>query len=129
MGLVAGYFSDAKAVRNKASEKLQKLGLTPNIEKSRITSLRNGRCRFLGMDFYMRKNTTIRQRFASRIILHAPILELLNKLKEKSFVKRNTKGEFFPIGKSNRISLTHFQILDYFNSHIRGILNYYSCVQ
>ena len=37
-------------------------------------------------------------------------------------------GEFFPIGKSNCIPLTHPQIINYFNSRIRGILNYYSCV-
>ena len=140
--LIAGSFHDAKIIRNKVSEKLQKLGLTLNMEKTQIISLRKGKCRFLGMDFFIRKNTeehhkltrlvkkniTIRQRFAPRIILHAPILELLIKLKERGFVKRNKKGEFFPIGKSNCIPLTHPQILNYFNSRIRGILNYYSCV-
>lgn len=140
--LVAGSFEDAKIIRNKASEKLQKLGLTLNMEKTQITSLRKGKCHFLGMDFFIRKNTeeyhkpsrlvkkntTIRQRFAPRIILHAPILELLIKLKDKGFVKRSSKGEFFPIGKSNCVPLTHPQILNYFNSRIRGILNYYSCV-
>jgi hypothetical protein len=49
-------------------------------------------------------------------------------LKEKGFVKRSKLGEFFPKGKSNCIPLTHPQILNYFNSRIRGILNYYSCV-
>ena len=140
--LVAGSFEDAKVIRNKVSEKLKKLGLTLNIEKTQITLLRKGKCRFLGIDFLIRKNTeehhkpirlvkkntTIRQRFAPRIILLAPILELLVKLKEKGFVKRSSKGEFFPIGKSNCIPLTHPQILNYFNSRIRGILNYYSCV-
>ena len=129
-------------MRNKVSDKLQSLGLTLNIEKTHITSLRKGKCRFLGIDFFIRqntekhhkptslvkKNTTIRQRFAPQIILHAPILELLTKLKDKGFVKRSIKGEFFPIGKSNCIPLTHPQILNYFNSRIRGILNYYSCV-
>jgi len=60
--------------------------------------------------------------------LHAPILELLVKLKEKRFLKRSRLGEFFAIGKSNCIPLSHPQILNYFNSRIRGILNYYSCV-
>jgi len=140
--LVAGSIEDTKVIRNKVANKLQSLGLTLNIEKTHITSLRKGKCRFLGIDFFIRKNTeehhkptslvkkntTIRQRFAPRIILHAPILELLIKLKEKGFLKRSNKGEFFPIGKSNCIPLTHPQILNYFNSRIRGILNYYSCV-
>jgi hypothetical protein len=112
------------------------------MEKTHITSLRRGKCRFLGMEFFVRKNTdehrkpamlvkpptTICQRFGPRIILHAPIIELLVKLKGEGFVTRNNKGDFFPIGKSNCIPLAHPQILNYFNSKIRGILNYYSCV-
>jgi len=141
--LFCGSLEEAKVIRNLVSKKLQSLGLILNIEKTHITSLRgNEKCRFLGVDFFIRKNTdkhhkpvslvkkntTICQRFAPRIILYAPILELLTKLKDKGFIKRNHKGEFFPIGKSNCINLTHPQILNYFNSCIRGILNYYSCV-
>jgi group II intron reverse transcriptase/maturase len=140
--LVAGSLKDAEIICNKVSDKLQSLGLTLNIKKTHITSLRKSKCRFLGIDFFIRrniekhhkltklvkKNTTIRQRFAPRIILHAPIFELLTKLKEKGFVKRSNHGEFFPKGKSNCIPLTHPQILNYFNNCILGILNYYSCV-
>lgn len=142
IALLAGSYEDAVTIRSKIADKLRNLGLTLNFDKTRITSLRNGNCRFLGVDLFIRKNTekhfkptrlvkkntTIRQRFAPRIILHAPILELLIKLKNQGFVKRSSKGEFFPIGKSNCIPLTHPQILNYYNSKIRGILNYYSCV-
>lgn len=140
--LLAGSYQDAITIRSKVSDKLQSLGLTLNLDKTQITSLRNKKCRFLGVDFFIRKNTdkyfkptrlikkntSIQQRFAPRIILHAPIQELLVKLKNFGFVKRSNKGEFFPIGKSNCIPLTHPQILNYYNSKIRGILNYYSCV-
>ena len=142
--LIAGSLEETRGIRNEVSKKLQSLGLTLNLEKTHITSLRNGnKCRFLGVDFFNRKNsnnhykpvslvkknnTTVRQRFAPRLILYAPILELLTKLKDKGFIKRNHKGEFFPKGKSNCTPLTHPQILNYFNSRIRGILNYYSCV-
>ena len=141
--LVAGSFKEAKVIRDQVSNKLKSLGLTLNLEKTHITSLRDGKCRFLGIDFFIRKNdekhhklttlvkknnTIIKQRFAPRIILYAPILELIIKLKDKGFVKRSRLGEFFPIGKSNCIPLTHPQIINYFNSRIRGILNYYSCV-
>lgn len=129
-------------IREKVSDKLKSLGLTLNLDKTHITSLRNGKCSFLGIDFFIRKNseehykptslvkkdTTIRQRFAPRLILQAPIKKLLKKLQDRGFVKRNSKGEFFPIGKSNCIPLSHPQILNFFNSRIRGILNYYSCV-
>lgn len=140
--LVAGSMEESKIIRNKISDKLQSLGLTLNMENTHITSLRNGKCRFLEMDFFIskntekhhkpvrlvKKNTTIRQRFAPRIILHAPIFDLLDKLKDNGFIKRNKRGEFFPIGKSNCIFLAHPQILNYFNNKIRLILNYYSCV-
>jgi group II intron reverse transcriptase/maturase len=140
--LVSGSMEESKVIRNKISDKLLSLGLTLNMEKTHITSLRKKKCRFLGMDFFIRKNnencrktvklikknTTISQRFASQIILHAPILNLLVKLKDKGFVTQSSKGDFFPIGKSNFIFLTHPQILNYFNSNIREILNYYSCV-
>lgn len=141
--LVAGSFKEAKVIRDQVSNKLKSLGLTLNLEKTRIISLKNGKCRFLGVDFFIRKyndtyykpttlvkknDTTIKQRFAPRVILYAPILELIIKLKDKGFVKRSRLGDFFPKGKSNCIPLTHSQILNYFNRRIKGILNYYSCV-
>lgn len=141
--LLAGSYKNALDIRHKISEKLQQLGLTLNMKKTKITSLRRSKCRFLGFDLFIRKttkdynkpvvrvkknNSTIRQRFSPRLIVHAPILHLLEKLKEKRFVKRSSKSEFFPKGKSNCTPLSHPQILNYFNSRIRGILNYYSCV-
>ena len=120
--LVAGSFKEAEVIRDQVSNKLKSLGLSLNLEKTHITSLRDGKCRFLGVDFFIRKNndkhhkpitlvkknnTTIRQRFTPRIILYAPILELIVKLKDKGFVKRSRLGGFFPIGKSNCIPLTH----------------------
>merc|ERR1712194_235317 len=100
-------------------------------------------CHFLGVDFKIRKNskehfkpvrvvkkgeTSIRQRFTPRLILMAPILKLLEKLLKQGFVKRSSLGEFFPKGKQGLSQLSHPQILNYFNSRIRGVLNYYSCV-
>jgi retron-type reverse transcriptase len=139
--LVAGSLEETKVIRNKVFNYLQSLGLTLNTEKAHIISLKKDKCRFLGISFFirpniknynfislMKKNTTNRQKFAPRIVLHAPIFELLIMLKDNGFVKRSSKGEFFSIGKASCISLTHLQILNYFNSRIQGILNYYSCV-
>ena len=140
---VAGSMEDAKTIRSKVSNKLQSLGLTLNLEKTHITSLRKGVCHYLGVDFFIRKNTkehskpvrvvkknntSIRQRFTPRLVLKAPIRKLLIKLKEKGFIKRSSLGEFFPKGKSGLTPLTHPQILNYFNRRIREILNYYCCV-
>jgi len=140
---VAGSMKDSKYIRVQVSRKLQSLGLTLNLEKTHITSLRKGTCHYLGVDFGIRKNTkehykpvrvvkkghtSIRQRFAPRLILLAPILKLLKKLQEKGFVKRSSLGEFFPKGKPGLSKLSHPQIINYFNSRIKGVLNYYSCV-
>jgi len=141
--LMTGSIKEAKDLRDLVSRKLQSIGLTLNLEKTHIISLRGKeKCHFLGVDFFIRKNTdkhhkpvslvkkntTIRQKFVPRIILHAPILKLLVKLNDKGFVRRNHMSEFFPIAKTNCTNLTHAQIVNYFNSHIRGILNYYCCV-
>jgi group II intron reverse transcriptase/maturase len=142
--LMTGPIKEAKDVRDLVSRKLQSIGLTLNLEKTHIISLRGKKkCHFLGVDFFIRKNTkkhhkpvrlvkkkgiTVRQRFSPRIILKAPILKLLVKLKDNGFVRRNHMSEFFPIGKTNCTNLSHAQILNYFNSRIRGILDYYCCV-
>jgi group II intron reverse transcriptase/maturase len=140
--LVCGSFKDAVEIRKNISEKLDTIGLNLNMEKTRITHLRKKKSRFLGIDFFVRPTTdkhfkptktikkgktTIKQRFAPRLIYHAPIKELLIKLTKFGFAKRNKLGEFIPTGKSNCVPMTHAQILNYYNSKIRGILNYYSC--
>ena len=137
--LFAGSYKNAVNVHRKISNKLQKLGLSLNGDTTQITSLRSDKCRFLGVDFFVQKsnvdNYLKSMRIAKkkinipRIILHAPIHELLIKLKNQGFVKRSSKGKLFSIGKSNCIFLTHSQILNYYNSKILEILNYYSCVQ
>jgi len=140
--LVCGSFQDAKNIRESVSHKLNSLGMELHQEKTKITNIRKNKCRFLGVDFFIRKTTSkykkptrlvrkdgklIKQRFSPRIIFHAPIKELINKLVTNGFVKRNHIGELVPKGKSNCVPLTHPQILNYYNSKIRGILNYYSC--
>ena len=140
--LVCGSFQDAKDIRESISHKLNSLGMKLHQEKTKITNIRKNKCRFLGVDFFIRKVTTeykkparlvkkdgklIKQRFTPRIILHAPIKELLNKLVTHKFIKRNHLGELIPKGKSNCVPLTHPQTLNYYNSKIRGILNYYNC--
>lgn len=51
---------------------------------------------------------------------------MLEKLGKYKFLKRNKLGDFIPIGKSNCVAMTHPQILNYYNSKIHGILNYFN---
>jgi nicotine oxidoreductase len=141
--LIAGSYYDAATARNKVADKLSSMGLMLHPEKTRISHLRRDKCRFLGVDFFIRKVTRdnikpvkvvttkgvrVRKRSSPRLILHAPISELLGKLVNHGFAKRNHLGEIHPIGKGNCTPLTHAQILNFFNSKIRGILNYYTCI-
>nr|YP_009144751.1 orf742 [Pseudo-nitzschia multiseries]AKJ77359.1 orf742 [Pseudo-nitzschia multiseries] len=140
--LVCGSFQDAKDICESIFYKLNSLGVELNREKTKIRNIRKSRSRFLGVDFFIRKITTehkkptrlirkgdklIKQRFSPRIIFHAPIKDLLDKLVTYGFIKRNHLGDLIPKGKSNCVSLTHPQILKYYNNKIKGILNYYSC--
>jgi group II intron reverse transcriptase/maturase len=133
--LVCGSFQDAKKIRESISNKLNSLGMKLHQEKTKITNIKKSKSRFLGVDFFIRKPITgykkssklIKQKFSPRIIFHAPIIELLNKLVTHGFIKRNHIGELIPKGKSNCVLLTHPQILNYYNSKIKSILNYYSC--
>jgi retron-type reverse transcriptase len=140
--LVCGPYKDAVEIRKAISEKLNTLGLTLSMKGNRIAHLRKGKCKFLGVEFFVRPTTDkyikltktikkgetfIKQRFTPRLIYHAPIKEILVKLKDFGFARRNRLGEFIPTSKSNCVPMTHAQILNYYNSKIRGVLNYYNC--
>jgi retron-type reverse transcriptase len=129
---VVGPFKKAKIICNQVSKELKKVSLTLNLEKKHITLLKNGKSRFLWIEFVKRKNmeqclhfistvkknTMICPMFALPNTLHVFIRKFLRKLKNKGFVKLNKLGEFYPKGKSNCIFLTHRQILNYVNSYI-----------
>lgn len=144
--MVAGSLEDAKNLKELITKFLsEKLGLTLSESKTKITHLRKGKAKFLGVVFFIRKLTQdniqpivhyrrkaggklISRRVNPRLIFHAPIKELINKLIEKGYARRNHKGQLAPISKSALIPLSHGDILRYYNSKVRGILNYYTCV-
>ena len=119
--LVCGSHKDAKEICKKVSEKLHMIGLILNTEKTRITHLKKSKCKFLGVYFFVcptsdkhtkptktvkTGKTSVKQRFAPRLIYHAPIKELLVKLVKFGFAKRTKLGEFIPTGKSNCVVMT-----------------------
>jgi hypothetical protein len=69
--------------------------------------------------------TTVKSRITPRMMLLAPILEILDKLKAAKFIRRNSRGNIVPIAKSNVIMLPHWEIINFYNSKIRGLYNYY----
>jgi hypothetical protein len=139
--LFAGPFSEALIIKEKISRKLQSLGLKLNDEKTNIRSINNKGVKFLGSYFYIRKVTSsnvlpqvivkrnginIKQRVSSRLILLAPVKELVEELVTNKFVRRNKFAKIYPCRKTNLIPMDHATIIQYYNSLVRGILNYYT---
>ena len=133
---VCGSYVDATRIRDLVSDKLKSFGLSLNLDKSVITHLRKKRGKFLGFEFFIRKTTndnikpirtvtqvgsSITRRFPLRLILHAPISDLLDRLVKESFIRRDH------LGKNNCVPLTHHRILQFFNGKDRGLLNYFLC--
>jgi Type II intron maturase/Reverse transcriptase (RNA-dependent DNA polymerase) len=142
--LVGGPYGDAVEIKSKVAEFLRtKLGLTLSESKTKITHLRSDKGKFLGIEFHIRQITQdqpkpltsricrgkpISVRVTPSLILTAPIKELLEKMIEKGFVTRNKQGKVTPRGVGSLTGLSHAQILLFYNSKVRGILNYFSCV-
>lgn len=141
--LLDGSYRDAKTIVHLITNKLLGLGLELNKTKTNITDLYTNKAHFLGHDIFKRRITASNQkptatkivkgrkdrfRATPRLILHAPIKKLIDKLVTYGFVKRNRLNQYFPTSKSNCIPLTHPQIINFYNSKIRGILNYYQMV-
>ena len=63
-----------------------------------------------------------RQRVQTFMMVNAPITDIKRKLKENGFMK----GAFSPTGQDFLVYQDHGTILRYYNSRVRGLLNYYS---
>jgi hypothetical protein len=70
-------------------------------------------------------STSKRVRMTSRIVLKAPIKSIFEKATLNGFFKMR-HGKFIPTKVGRCINLDHQDILRYYNSIIRGVLNYYS---
>lgn len=141
--LLSASRADAVSIRSRIQRKLQSLGLTLNLDKTKISHLRKDRCSFLGTTFFIRSITSanlkpmrtvrkgekvFKQRFTPRLILHAPIKDLLEKLVKNGFAKRNHTGDLLATAKRSLVPSDHAHILAFYNQKIRGLLNYYTFV-
>jgi len=140
--LIIGSRTDALHLKAQIAHKLSTLGLTLSDAKTVITKLNQKSANFLGFRIHSRRisedlmkplrlvvrnGTKYRRRNTPRLILEAPIETILEKLCKAGFVRRNHMGSLFPISYTTVLNLPHRQILHFYNSKVRGILNYYSC--
>jgi hypothetical protein len=114
-----------------------KLRLTLSSKKTLITHFSKQYITFLGtfikgtwerekkLATVKRKGVARKEKVTSRTVLKAPIKLLFEKATLNGFFKKRN-NEFVPTYIGRCINLDHEDILRYYNSVIRGILNYYS---
>jgi hypothetical protein len=59
--------------------------------------------------------------------VNVSIDKLLGILKKSGFVRQNKLGKFIPKAYTAIINLTHYEIVSFYNSKIKGIFNFYNC--
>lgn len=134
--MVTGTKDESIMMKNRCKEALRRLcGAELNEEKTLITNMKEG-FTFLGAD--IRKlprqaqytafgGSKARNRIVTRrLLLNAPIKSILEDLRKNRFLRRNNKGEYFPISVTNLTNLTHYDIITFYNQRINSIVNYYS---
>lgn len=136
--LVAGTLAQANEIKAKIGEFLKgSCGLELNLEKTTVTNTRKG-FSFLGAELKRRDNASIFNSFKGkegnkvtrrstlRLAVDAPIENLINKLIENGYARRNHKGTVLAKGVTSMVHLSHFDIVKFFNSKVLGLLNAYS---
>ena len=116
---------------------LDNLKLTLSEEKTLLTRFSKDFIFFLGalikgswekekrVQLISKNGVNRKVRVTSRVVLHAPIKRIFEKATDNGFFFKRS-GEFVPTKVGRLINLDHADIIKYFNSVIRGVLNYYS---
>nr|NP_066494.1 orf762 [Rhodomonas salina]AAG17765.1 orf762 [Rhodomonas salina] len=140
---ITGQKKDAVEILDQAKIFLsEELKMDLKESKIRVVHLKKQSIFFLGTTIYgiscvekpMRTvkhsnwKTSIKIRVTPRVGLHAPMKVLLEKLLQNKFVKRDKEGIFKPTALGKLVNFDHADIIGYYNSVARGIMNYYSFV-
>jgi group II intron reverse transcriptase/maturase len=114
----------------------EELKLQVSATKTLITNTKRDRAKFLGTLIrtgrssekpYKRHKHGRKVRVTPRVSLHAPMKKLFDKLKTQGFVKQNNAyGWVTPTALRRIVNMDHADIVGYYNTVVRGILNYYS---
>ena len=133
-----GPVSEARIIKEKIKEALIKLtGLELNDEKTLVTHTTKG-FTFLGaaiktlrrVGFMMKTKTVkgnhITMRANVRARLNMPTKTLIKKLIKNKFARINHTGKILAAPQTGLVNLDHSTIIQFYNSKISGILNYYS---
>lgn len=131
--LIIGNYSEAFEIRQNIKNFLKSLGLELNIDKTSIVQLTKG-FKFLGATCFRVKKTvyekkssnSLTYRIHRRLIINADLLKIIDKLLKYKFLKRNKHNQILSTSRRDLINLSHYTIVSFYNSKIRGLLSYYS---
>jgi group II intron reverse transcriptase/maturase len=138
----SGTSEEAISIKEALFDGLNKIGLQANLEKSSVSHCKERDLVYLGV--YLKYTTTKRIAVNDRkgnpdfpnlksisfnnAQLRVPILNVLNKAVDRGHAKLRKNGTYRATSKRQWCSLTEAQIVTRYSSVIRGILQYYSCV-
>ena len=136
--LFEGPKSEALTIRDKIKDFLHKnVGLELNMDKTIVSHMNEG-FNFLGahiktlknVDFRMKTKTSngipITMRANVRARVNLPTLNLIEKFKKAGFVRKDALGKVVANPMTKMVNLDHATIIQFFNSKIHGLINYYS---
>ena len=138
--LLEGTHGEAVDIKMKVAEFLKEnCGLELNMKKTLVTHLGKG-FKFLGADIkkvrpvnsllfiHNIKGKNIRMRKPVRLRLNVPIQEILKKLIDEGFARRSgsLSKKVLAIPYRKIMNKDHATIVQFFNSKIRGLFNYYT---
>jgi len=137
--LIEGNKNDAINIKNIAREFLSShCGLTLNQEKIIIRNLSDNKFSFLGAEInklkkesiYLSKTSylsgNINRRPNGRLLIKAHLEKILLELKKNGYIRKNTQDKYVAMAYTKIMNLSHYQIINFFNSKINGLLNFYS---
>ena len=138
--LVEGSHDEAVYYRNLIkSFLLQNCGLTLNLDKTIITNMSDNKFYFLGAEIVKLKTNPSfvhqikdslgrksKRRGYPRLLIKAPIDNLLLAILKSGFIRKNSLGEYIPQAYTQITNLSHYEILTFYNSKINGLLNFYA---
>lgn len=136
--LIEGPRTEAVSIKEEIKKSLkEKTGLELNDEKTLITQIRDG-FHFLGahiktlrhVDFRMKTKTVkgkvISMRANVRARVNMPTKRIIEKLISTKFAHRSKLGKLLATPFTKQINLDHSTIIQFYNSKIHGLLNYYT---
>ena len=130
---VKGDKSDCERIKRQFSEFIsQNLKMELSEEKTLITHS-NQYARFLGYDIRVRRDDTVKpypnhkqRTFNNKVELNVPFADkIMPFLFEKSVIKQQHDGNIEYIARKRLYRCTDLEIIDAYNSELRGICNYY----